>query len=108
VSDRRYIPGQVKAAVATALQQAFAFTQREFGQGVTASEVITVIQGVPGIIAVDLNIFDFSGSPSPTVAAALDAKAAYVDWDAGKPVIHAAELLLIDAEAGIQITEMPA
>jgi hypothetical protein len=107
VIDPRYSPDKVKPAVVTALHDAFNFTSREFGQGVTASEVITVIQSVPGIVALDLNEFHFKDRP-PTREPVLEANTSYVAWDAGKPVIHAAELLLIDAEGGIHITEMSA
>ncbi|HEY9697918.1 MAG TPA: putative baseplate assembly protein [Trichocoleus sp.] len=55
--DDRYRFENVKPQILQALRQAFSFQAREFGQGVAASEVIQVIQGVEGVVAVDLNAF---------------------------------------------------
>ncbi|HVU48568.1 MAG TPA: putative baseplate assembly protein [Terracidiphilus sp.] len=44
----------VNAAVIAALQAAYCFSNRMFGQGVTADEVATLIQGVPGVVAVNV------------------------------------------------------
>lgn len=38
-----------------ALQTQFGFENRAFGQGVTLSEVMAVIQGVTGVVAVDVD-----------------------------------------------------
>lgn len=46
---------QVNTAVQTALRERFSYEAREFGQGVAFSEVIAVIQGVPGVNSADLN-----------------------------------------------------
>ncbi|MFT3769521.1 MAG: putative baseplate assembly protein [Minicystis sp.] len=46
---------KVLAAVVAALREAFSFTPRAFGAGVFASEVIAVIQRVPGVRMVDLD-----------------------------------------------------
>ncbi|XHX79864.1 MAG: putative baseplate assembly protein [Stenomitos frigidus ULC029] len=53
--DARYLPEQVEATVQEKLQQTFAFANREFGQPVTAAEVIALIQTIDGVIAVDLD-----------------------------------------------------
>ena len=39
----------------SALAEAFSFTARRFGQGVTPAEVVTVLQGIDGVMAVDLD-----------------------------------------------------
>jgi hypothetical protein len=44
----------VQALVRQALYSAFSFAQRTFGQGVSGDEVATVIQAVPGIVAVNV------------------------------------------------------
>jgi hypothetical protein len=44
----------VQAQVLQALYAAFSFAQRTFGQGVSADEVAAVIQGVPGVVAVNV------------------------------------------------------
>lgn len=48
----------VAAAVRTALLVAFGFDQRQLGQPVFPSEVISTIQGVSGVAYVDLDTFD--------------------------------------------------
>jgi hypothetical protein len=53
--DPRRESGPVVQAVREALLRAFSFETRDFGQPVTAAEVITVMQRVPGVVAVDLD-----------------------------------------------------
>ena len=63
-NDREF--ENIKLAVEATLKKAFSFTSREFGQAVTASEIISVIQKTEGIIGVNLDalyLFD----PSPPV-----------------------------------------
>lgn len=47
----------VVTAVRSALLDAFGFEQRELAQGVASSEVLSVIQSVPGVVYVDLDSF---------------------------------------------------
>jgi hypothetical protein len=97
--DADYVKDDVLAAVETALVDAFAFATRDFGQGVTASEVLAVMQNVPGVIAVDLEALNgLDPIPHPNVPARR------AHWDLS--VIHGAELLLVDA-AGITLTDLP-
>ncbi len=44
----------VNTAVITALQTEFSFANRNFGQGVSADEVAAIIQGVSGVVAVNV------------------------------------------------------
>ncbi|CAN92258.1 hypothetical protein sce2099 [Sorangium cellulosum So ce56] len=53
--DADFEAEKVLAAVVAALRSAFSFTPRAFGHGVFASEVIAVIQRVPGVRMVDLD-----------------------------------------------------
>lgn len=60
-ADLTYQPGAnastitaVNTAVISALQDEFSFANRTFGQGVTADEVAALIQGVPGVVAVNV------------------------------------------------------
>jgi predicted phage baseplate assembly protein len=53
--DPAYSAAAVLTAVETALKDTFSFEQRAFGQPVTAAEVVTVIQGVTGVVAADLD-----------------------------------------------------
>ena len=52
--DPAYDRGTVKARVLQALYQSFGFAARSFGQGVWQDEVATVIQAVPGVVAVNV------------------------------------------------------
>jgi predicted phage baseplate assembly protein len=69
-ADLQYAPNittsAAQQAVNTQVRQAlygtFSFAQRNFGQGVSADEVATVIQGVPGVVAV--NVTGISPGPS--------------------------------------------
>lgn len=54
--DPAYESGLVKAAVTSALLAAFSFEARAFGQRVTLSEVMAVMQGVAGVVSVDVNL----------------------------------------------------
>jgi hypothetical protein len=51
----------VKVALDTALEEAFSYDQRDFGQGVALSEVMEVIHSVPGVHHAALTVFDRSG-----------------------------------------------
>ena len=55
LSDPAYDRAAVEAAVEAALRAAFAFDVRSLGQPVQQSEVIAVVQAVPGVVALDLD-----------------------------------------------------
>lgn len=105
--DARHVAADVLAAVDAALRAAFSFDERAFGQPVTAAEVITVIQNVPGVIAVDLDRLyrsDDATGPSQTAPAAVLAVAT-ARWEGGQ--IRPAQLLLLDADPlAISLSEM--
>jgi hypothetical protein len=67
---------QVLSVVKSALTAAFGFDSRAFGQPVYSSEVIEVIQNVPGVIATTLTALNYTGDASATPAAALAAPTA--------------------------------
>jgi hypothetical protein len=52
--DPAYDQATVKKQVLQTLYQSFGFAARSFGQGVSADEVATVIQAVPGVVAVNV------------------------------------------------------
>ncbi len=56
--DPAHRPEDVLAAVEAALALAFSFEARSFAQGATTSEVLAVMQRVPGVVAVDLDLLD--------------------------------------------------
>ena len=62
VDQADYAPTQVLAQVWQDLAAAFAFGQRQFGQGVAASEIIEIIQQVAGVTAVQLQALGRSGA----------------------------------------------
>ena len=54
------IPDRVKAAVDAALTSQFSFDSRSFGANVALSEVVALIQNVPGVDYVDLTALKFA------------------------------------------------
>jgi len=52
--DPAYDQPTVEAQVLQTLSQAYSFAERSFGQGVSVDEISTVIQNVPGVIAVNV------------------------------------------------------
>jgi predicted phage baseplate assembly protein len=52
--DPAYDPAAVKAAVLAALTRQYNFAARTFGQGVSADEAAAFIQGIPGVVAVNV------------------------------------------------------
>lgn len=89
-----YDPTQVLAQVWQSLSSAFSFAQRQIGQGVAQSEVIAVIQQTPGVIAVEMTIFNRQGDPTPSPLPAVLLAASPSAGQQGTPA--GAELLTID------------
>jgi hypothetical protein len=100
--DARYLKSLVFSAVEAVLKTAFSFPVRAFGQVVTAAEVITVIQQVPGVVAVDLDTLYL---PPATGGLNQVLPATIAHWNAAKQKIEPAELLLINP-VGITLLEM--
>jgi len=99
--DPAYQQEAVEASVRAALTQTFSFQHRRFGQAVTSSEVISAIQKIPGVIAVDLNALDFMTSQNAELRAQLPSWRSR--WVNGRA--EAAQLLLINPNsADIQFT----
>ena len=101
VDSPRYIQENVFAEIETALLEAFSFEKRAFGQMVTSAEVITIIQQIEGVIAVDLDALYLS-SDSADFKSLLPAQIARVDDDGD---IMLAQLLLINP-IGVTLGEM--
>lgn len=99
-----YLADKVKTAVAEALKQTFAFEQRGFGQAVTKSEVLAVIQAVAGVEAADLDALYLVGQTA-IVNERLPVQTAHWDATAFTPTPRPAELLTISRD-GITLTEM--
>jgi hypothetical protein len=97
-----YLADKVTALVIAAVRSAFSFERRGFGQAVTRSELLAVMQRVDGVEAVDLDMFHFS-SKAASLEKRLPARVA--QWNETHSVIRAAELLLVNPRE-IQLTEM--
>jgi predicted phage baseplate assembly protein len=96
--DSRYIAQEVQDEIEQALKEAFSFNQRDFGQPVTAAEIISVMHQVEGVVAVDLDAL-YSVPPDGKTVSVLPAMSArFVNGN-----VLPAQLLLID-ESGIDLT----
>jgi hypothetical protein len=84
----------VMAAMTADLSQRYSFDARSFGQPVALSEVIAIMQQIPGVVAVDVDKFYRNDEPTPDWRARLDADRPAMGADG---VVAAAELLLLDA-----------
>ena len=72
-ADLKYDPAYdavaVKAQALVALTQAYSFSARKFGQGISADEVAAFIQAVPGVVAVNVKkIFTVATSAAGDLA----------------------------------------
>lgn len=81
----------VLAAVEETLRAQFGFEAREFGQPVTRSEVVAAMQGVDGVVAVDIDYLFRTDDPISSLTGVLLSAAPRT----GPPLV-AAELLLLD------------
>jgi hypothetical protein len=92
--DPDFITERVQADVESALRARFAFEARAFGQLVTLSEVMAVMQKVRGVVAVDVDKLYFTGTaPGAQPPAALIAALPKPGANAN---VSAAELLTLD------------
>jgi len=83
--DPAYDQPTVYAAIQLTLQQTFGFASRTFGQGVSVDEIAALIQGVPGVIAVNVSGLKCTDSSYAGDLAALIASSglsAYNQWKA--------------------------
>jgi Baseplate J-like protein len=79
--DPAYDATAVQAAVLQLLQQTYGFASRTFGQGVSDDEIEALIQGVPGIIAVNLTKLDVVATSSAgDLGSAAYSVSAYNNW----------------------------
>jgi len=69
IVDASYNPTAVQAAAFTALASALSFDQLQLGQAIYLSSIYGVLQGVPGVVAVDITNLNFK-SQDPTFRAA--------------------------------------
>ena len=102
-----YSPSSVLTAVKQTLATAFSFENRDFGQGVTLSEVLAVMQDVPGVTAVDIDTLtrnQLNNTPSGSFPpASLPAATPQI----GGSEVLAAELLTLDIASLDNLGVMP-
>jgi hypothetical protein len=94
-----YDPPTVLAAVRDALTQAFGFDARALGEGVAASRIVEVATNVPGVVAVQLTVFnrdDQGVTPGVPLASFLPA---FSPVPGDRQAIVPAELLLLDTSS---------
>lgn len=102
VVDPDYEAETVLAEATDALRSAFSFQERGFGQSVEMSEVIALIQGIAGVVAVDLNSLYRSGQ-AVKLKTRLEAELP----NGNDPTsLGAAELLTLDP-APVELEAMP-
>ena len=100
--DADYIVEDVFEAVNAAIEEAFSFENRVFGQAVTSSEVLAVMQGVEGVVAVDLDLLN---GVDPAIKSRIPAHIAR--WNQNAMAILPATLLTVNPD-NIILTEMTA
>ena len=105
--DSALVWDDVEAAVRAAIETAFAFSQRTFAQPVTAAEMVQLIHGEEGVIAVDLDelhVIDDNGNPvGDLLSGVLTAQTAR--WNSTATAILPAELLMVNPP-GITLSKM--
>lgn len=97
--DPAHVAADVLAVVEATLRSAFAFEVRSFGQPVTGAEILTLVQGVDGVRALDLDALWFADEPAPVdsmAPAAWTLPAWPTRWDSTSRSVRPTELLLID------------
>jgi hypothetical protein len=72
--DPRYMTDVVVGNVQAALLDSFSFAKRNFAQPVTGAEVVTVMQGVTGVVAVELENLAIDASFAPASSATLNVR----------------------------------
>jgi predicted phage baseplate assembly protein len=87
-ADVRYDPAYpqtaVQAAITQTLTQTYAFAARSFGQGVSGDEVAALIQGIAGVIAVNVTTLRVvATSTAGDIGSSAYSVSAYNTWMAG-------------------------
>lgn len=106
--DPAYRRSDVQMDLEAALTVAFGFEARAFGQPVTAAEIVRVMHGVDGVMAVDLDaLYKTAPDATPPTGSLFNAvlPAHTARFDAASGTIVPAELLRIQP-LGITLSEM--
>jgi sugar lactone lactonase YvrE len=106
INTSEYDPTLVLAAVWQGLVNNYNFQNRQLGYGVAQSQIIQTVQQVPGVIALELDVFNrqdqAATSPLPQFLPAVS-PANGLDTSASSPLPQGAELLILDpaSQAGL-------
>jgi len=103
--NTRYIKEKVLKQVKSTLESQFSFDSRSLGQPVTKSEVLALMQSVPGVEAVDMDALHLSGESHEEKMDMDYLTARKGRWDPEAQSTAPAELLTISPK-GITLTEM--
>jgi len=87
----------VKLNVEDALKHEFSFKTREFGQHVVLSEVFSIIQGIEGVDAVNIEHLYLTSDTSPSCQQIIPSKVAHWDDVAKKTV--SAEMVILNSKS---------
>ncbi len=94
----RIAPGflweEVEPGLRAALSDRFSFARSRFGDSPSASEAVRVLQSMPGVVAVDLDLFRRSGDSEP-LARRVEARSTF--WDGRSESPEPAELVWLDS-----------
>jgi Baseplate J-like protein len=97
---------KVEADVRAALLDEFSPSAQPFGRALHVSEVLTVAQGVPGVVAARLTAFSLPGGPSPDAGRLLCPVPRFEEaWPGGPLAFRPAGLIAL-ADASLTLTEM--
>ncbi len=107
IVDSRYIAQQVLDRIEAGLRAAFSFERRDFGQFVTAAEVLDVIQAVEGVVAVDLDRLERDDAPAAASSPNIILEAKKARRGPASDEMLPAELLLLNPTAqGVLLKEL--
>ena len=82
--DPAYVQTAVQATILQTLKQTFSFTARSFGQGVSGDEIDALIQGIAGVVAVNVTALSVvATSKAGDIGSAAYSVSAYNAWMAG-------------------------
>jgi hypothetical protein len=102
--DAAFIADDVFAAARDSVLAHYAFDQRDFARQVALDEVMATLQGVPGVVAVDVDeLYRLDPGATPALVARLFARPPQLQADGS---VSAAELLTIDP-AALVLEAMP-
>jgi uncharacterized phage protein gp47/JayE len=105
--DAAYDAKAVLAAVETALRSHYAFDARELGQPVQQSEVVAVVHGVPGVVALDLDFLYGGSAPASQKIKSRRLRLLATRMHVVGAQPRAAEILTLDAAPFDRLEVMP-